>query len=411
MKLRCSQVAGWVAAVLLSAVSVAAQKTPPAKSTGTPEWVQAWYSPPFPPTAVLGGGDIRVYGRQTVRQVVRLEAGGRRLRVRLTNELGLTPVRFGSVHVALSSPNAVTEPETDHVLTFGGKPDAEIPVGQALVSDPVDMTVAAFDDLSISVYYPGRLAPSGHLLNVRVSARGDHGAEPLWPDSSSGRGPALASGVEVETPGPHHVLVAFGDSITEGAGATPGTNSDWPELLARRLAARGLAKDWVVINSGISGNRLLREGSGPSALDRFDRDVLQLTGASAVVVLEGINDIGWAFDPDGDSGPITAADIEGAYKQLIARAHARGLKIYGGTLDPYEGAKYSHPEGEAVRAAVNQWIRTSGAFDGVIDFEQAVRDPKHPTRYLGADQSGDSLHPNDAGYRAMSEAIDPKMLP
>lgn len=411
MNLRWSQVAAWVAVGMVSAVSVAAQKTAPPKPAAAADWVQAWYSPPFPPTAVLSPGDIRIYARQTVRQVLRLEAGGERLRVRLTNELGLTPVKIGSVHVARSSPNGVTEPETDHILTFNGRQDAEIPVGQALVSDPVDMTVVAFDDLSISVFYPERLAPSGHLLNVRVSARGDHGAESLWPDSSMGRGPALASGVEVQARAARHVLVAFGDSITEGAGATPGTNLDWPEQFARRLAAHGLAKDWVVINSGIGGNRLLHEGSGPKALDRFDRDALQLTGVSAIVLLEGINDIGWAFDPDGDSGPLTAADIEGAYQQLIARAHARGVKIYGGTLDPYEGAKYSHPEGEAVREAVNQWIRTSGAFDGVIDFDQAVRDPQHPTRYLGADQSGDSLHPNDAGYRAMSEAVDPKWFP
>jgi len=406
MKRHWSQVVLVAAAVIVSTLSAAAQK--PAAGE---QWVQAWYSPPLPPTAVMAPGDIRVYAGQTVRQVVRLEAGGQRLRVRLTNELGLTPVKVGSVHVALSSPNGITEPETDHVLTFNGQRETEIPVGQALVSDPVDMTVAASGDLSISVYYLGRQAPSGHLSSVRVSAKGDHGAEDLWPGSSSGKGPALASGVEVQASGIHHVLVAFGDSITEGAGATPGTHQDWPAQFAHRLASHGLGKDWVVINSGIGGNRLLRDGSGPKAPDRFDRDVLQLAGVSAVVLLEGINDIGNAFDPDGDSGPITAADIEAADQQLIARAHARGLKVYGGTLEPYEGARYFHPAGESVREAVNQWIRTSGAFDGVIDFEQAVRDPKHPTRYLGADQSGDSLHPNDAGYRAMSEAIDPKWFP
>ena len=406
MKPCWGQVALVVAAAIVSTVYAAPQK--PASGE---QWVQAWYSPPFPPTAALACGDIRIYARQTVRQVVRLEVAGQRLRVRLTNELGLAPLKIGSVHVALSSPNGVTEPETDHVLTFNGRRDLEIPVGQAVVSDPVEMTVAAFDDLGISVYYLERLAPSGHLLNVRVSARGDHGAEDLWPDSSMERGPAPASGVEVQAPGTHHVLVAFGDSITEGAGATPGTNLDWPEQLARRLARHGWAREWVVINSGISGNRLLHEGSGPKAPDRFDRDALQLSGVSAIVLLEGINDIGWAFDPDGDSGPITAADIEAVDKQLIARAHARGLKVYGGTLDPYEGAKYFHPEGEAVRVAVNEWIRTSGAFDGVIDFDQAVRDPQHPARYLGADQSGDSLHPNDAGYRAMSEAVDPRLFP
>ena len=379
-------------------------------SAGTPadNWIEAWYSPPLAPTAVLAFGDVRIFAHQTVRQVVRLEAGGKRIRVRLTNELGLAPVTIGSAHVALSSPNAVTQIETDHVLTFGGKPDAVIPVGQALESDPVEMMVSPFADLAISIYYPERLAPAGHLLQVHLSAKGDHGADPVWRDSTPARAPALVSGVEVETSPTHHVLVAFGDSITEGAGATPGTNMDYPEQLARRLEHTGAGSSWVVINSGISGNRLLHEGSGPSALDRFERDALDIPGVTAIIILEGINDIGWAFDANGDTGPVGAADLIGAFKQLIARAHARGLKILGGTILPYEDAGYYHPEGETVRRAVNDWIRTSGAFDGVIDFEQAVRDPQHPTRYRGADQSGDNLHPNDAGYHAMSEAVDLK---
>jgi len=374
------------------------------------KWVEAWYSPPFPPTAALISGDVRTFAHQTVRQVVRVEAGGDRIRVRLTNELGLSPVRIGSIHVAVSSPNAVTEPETDHVLTFGGRQDAVIPVGQALVSDPVEMTVGAFADLAISIYYPERLAPAGHLLQVHVSAKGDHGADSVWRDATAARAPALASGVEVETDVSRRVVVAFGDSITEGAGATPGTNMDYPEQLARRLEHSGAGNGWVVINSGISGNRLLHEGAGPSALDRFERDALDIPGVSAIIILEGINDIGWAFDANGDTGPLSVADIVGAYKQLVARAHARGLKVFGGTIAPYEDAAYYHPEGEAARTAVNQWIRTSGAFDAVIDFEQALRDPRHPTRFRGAGQSGDNLHPNDAGYRAMSESVDLKLF-
>jgi lysophospholipase L1-like esterase len=182
---------------------------------------------------------------------------------------------------------------------------------------------------------------------------------------------------------------------------------DWPEQLARRIdGGHAAARGWVVINSGISGNRLLHEGSGPRALDRFDRDALDITGVSAIILTEGINDIGWAFDANGDTGPLTVADIVGAYKQMISRAHARGVRIFAGTLNPFEGAGYFHPEGETVRLAVNEWIRTSGAFDGVIDFEQAVRDPQHPSRYLGANQSGDSLHPNDAGYSVMAGAVD-----
>ena len=404
MSMRHPRVAMAAAALMLLLCVGASAETP------ADNWIEAWYSPPLAPTAVLAFGDVRIFAHQTVRQVVRLEAGGKRIRVRLTNELGLAPVKIGSVHVALSSPNAVTQPETDHVLTFGGKPDAVIPVGQALESDPVEMTVSPFADLAISIYYPERLAPAGHLLQVHLSAKGDHGADPVWRDSTPARAPALVSGVEVETGPTHHVLVAFGDSITEGAGATPGTNMDYPEQLARRLEHTGAGSSWVVINSGISGNRLLHEGSGPSALDRFERDALDIPGVTAIIVLEGINDIGWAFDANGDTGPVSAADLIGAYKQLITRAHARGLKIFGGTILPYEDAGYYHPEGEAVRRAVNDWIRTSGAFDGVIDFEQAVRDPQHPTRYRGADQSGDNLHPNDAGYHAMSEAVDLKAL-
>jgi lysophospholipase L1-like esterase len=404
MSMRHTRVA-MAAAALMLLLCVGTSAATPADN-----WIEAWYSPPLAPTAVLSFGDVRIFAHQTVRQVVRLEAGGKRIRVRFTNELGLAPVKIGSVHVALSSPNAVTQPETDHVLTFGGRPDAVIPVGQALVSDPVEMTVSPFADLAVSIYYPERLAPAGHLLQVHLSAKGDHGADPVWRDSTPARAPALVSGVEVETGPAHHVLVAFGDSITEGAGATPGTNMDYPEQLARRLDHNGAGSSWVVINSGISGNRLLHEGSGPSALDRFERDALEIPGATAIIVLEGINDIGWAFDANGDTGPVSAADLIGAYKQLIARAHARGLKILGGTILPYEDAGYYHPEGDAVRRAVNDWIRTGGAFDGVIDFEQAVRDPQHPTRYRGADQSGDNLHPNDAGYHAMSEAVDLKAL-
>ena len=404
MSMRHTRVA-MAAAALMLLLCVGTSAATPADN-----WIEAWYSPPLAPTAVLSFGDVRIFAHQTVRQVVRLEAGGKRIRVRFTNELGLAPVKIGSVHVALSSPNAVIQPETDHVLTFGGRPDAVIPVGQALVSDPVEMTVSPFADLAVSIYYPERLAPAGHLLQVHLSAKGDHGADPVWRDSTPARAPALVSGVEVETGPAHHVLVAFGDSITEGAGATPGTNMDYPEQLARRLDHNGASSSWVVINSGISGNRLLHEGSGPSALDRFERDALDIPGATAIIVLEGINDIGWAFDANGDTGPVSAADLIGAYKQLIARAHARGLKILGGTILPYEDAGYYHPEGEAVRRAVNDWIRTGGAFDGVIDFEQAVRDPQHPTRYRGADQSGDNLHPNDAGYHAMSEAVDLKAL-
>lgn len=368
-------------------------------------WVAAWYSPPLPPTAVWSCNQLRTFSHQTARQVVRLEAAGDRVRIRLTNELGLGPLRVGAVHVALSSPNGVTEPATDRTVTFGGKPGAILPRGEALVSDPINLQVRRFQELAISIYYPGGVAPGGHLATLEVSQPGNYAAASIWPDAGRWQAPGAASEVEVEAASPEKVLVAFGDSITEGACATQGTHRDYPEQLSVLLASRRRSDEsWVVINSGISGNRLLHDGSGPKALDRFQRDALDISGVRAIVLLEGINDIGWAFDSRGDTGPLSAADIIGAYRELIRRAHAKGLKIFLGTLSPYEGAKYWHPQGERVREEVNAWIRKGQGFDGIVDFDAVLRDPSSPLHYLGADQCGDDLHPNDAGYHAMAEA-------
>jgi lysophospholipase L1-like esterase len=368
-------------------------------------WVAAWYSPPLAPAKVWGCNQVRTFHDQTVRQVVRLEVAGDAVRIRLTNELGLEPLRIGAVHVALSSPNGVTEPATDRVVTFDGRPGAIIPKGAALLSDPIALKVRRFQELAISIYYPGGAAPSGHLADLEISPPGDHAAESLWPQGTRPQAPEVASGVEVEAPSPEKVLVAFGDSITEGMCATEGTHRDYPEQLARRLAARaGIDGSWVVINSGISGNRLLRDGAGPKALDRFDRDALDIPGVSAILLLEGINDIGVAFGVKAESRPLSAADVIGAYRDLIRRAHARGLKVFLGTLTPYEGAGYWRPEGESVREEVNAWIRRGRGFEGVVDFDAALRDPSSPRHLLGAEQCGDDLHPNDAGYHAMAEA-------
>ncbi len=368
-------------------------------------WVEAWYSPPFPTTAVWGCNQQRTFSHQSVRQVVRLEAGGNRVRVRLTNELGLSPVRFGEVTIAASSPNGVLQPGTLHVLTFGGKRGGVLPIGKAWLSDPINMTVHRFENLAISVYYPSGAAPAGHLENLWVSPSGNHVTEAVWPQGGRPQAPELASGVEVSTAHPHPVLVAFGDSITEGFCSTPGTHRGYPQQLARLLAAHSADRRWVVINSGISGNRLLHDGAGPKALARFKRDALDIPGVRAIVLLEGINDIGWAYDPRGDTGPLPASAIIGAYRDLIGQAHARGIKIYLGTLTPYMGSTYEHPEGEKVREQVNAWIRRGRGFDGVIHFDGALRDPQHPHHYRGVDQCGDDLHPNDAGYHLMAETV------
>jgi lysophospholipase L1-like esterase len=391
--------------ILAAQGNAAAAAGTAAPSAADGHWVAAWYSPPFPTTAVWSCNQDRTFTRQTVRQVVRLEAAGDRVRIRLTNELGLEPLTFGEVHVALSSPNGVTEPATDRAVTFRGEQGATIPQGNALVSDPVGLKVGRFQELAISVYYPSGAAPAGHLADLEISPPGDHAGESVWPQGGHAQSPGVVSGVEVDTASPQSVLVAFGDSITEGTCATEGMHRDYPDQLSVLLAAqRGSDQSWIIINSGISGNRLLHDGSGPKALARFGRDALDIPGVKAILLMEGINDIGWAFDPAGNGGPLSAVDIIGAYQDLIGRAHAQGLKIFLGTLAPYEGAKYSHPEGEKVREEVNAWIRKGQGFDGVVDFDAALRDPSSPLHYFGADQCGDDLHPNDAGYHAMAEA-------
>ena len=389
------------AAVLLLCVCVVAGMSGAARAG---QWVAAWYSPPFPTTPAWSCGQVRIFDHQSVRQVIRLEVGGGRIRVRLTNELGLLPVKVGDVRIARSSPNGVLEAGTGHIVTFGGRPDALIPAGKALVSDPVDMKVTRFDELAISIYYPGVVAPAGHLGSLRISSSGDHTTEEAWPGGSYAEAPALASGVDAEVASTHPVLVAFGDSITEGRW-TSNLHDDYPEQLAGLLATHTGDERWVVINSGIGGNRLLQDGDGPSALTRFGRDALDIPGVKAIVLLEGINDIGVAYSPSSDTGPVRASAIIGAYRDLIQRAHAHGLKIYVGTLTPYMGAIYERPAGEQVREEVNAWIRKGQGFDGAIDFDRALRDPSHPLSLIGADQLGDDLHPNDSGYGIMAKAV------
>jgi lysophospholipase L1-like esterase len=252
------------------------------------------------------------------------------------------------------------------------------------------------------VRYGANAAPAAHLLTVTVRYPDGH--------SRTGRGPALAAAVEVDRPHPGRVIVALGDSITEGARAKPESFTGWPEQFAARLTKLPGYGDWSIVNAGIHGNRLLRDGAGPNALARFDRDVLAVPGVTDIILLEGINDIGWGNAKPATDGPVTADDVTAAYRQIIDRAHARGLRVIGATLLPYRGSVYFTPVGEQVRQGVNRWIRTSGAFDAVIDFERVMADPRDPSRIDPEKDPGDHLHPNDAGYAAMAVAIDPKLL-
>jgi lysophospholipase L1-like esterase len=354
-----------------------------------------------------------VINNQTLRQIVHTSIGGNRVRVVLSNAFGTAPIEIGGAHIALRDKEAGIVQQSDRPVTFSGRSAFRIPSGAVAVSDPVDLALPPLADLAIDLYLPGEVGSGPSPLSMHnganqtnyVSTTGSHVGEATFAASTQTRSWFLISRVEVLAPPQTAAIVAFGDSITDGSRSTADTNNRWPDELARRLAAQRNGPRLAVLNAGIGGNQILGEGNptaGINALARFDRDVLMVPGVTHVVLLEAINDIGIARQ-----NPMPSADdLIAGYKQLIQRAHTRGLKIYGGTLTPYEGAAYFTPEGEAKRQAVNQWIRTAGNFDGVIDFDMATRDPNAPTRFKAEYDSGDHLHPSDAGYRAMGNAVD-----
>ena len=370
---------------------------------------------PAPPGGGRGGFPAPVtISNQTIRQIVRVSAGGDRIRVVLSNAFGTAPVEIGAAHVALRDKDSMLKAASVKPLTFGGATTGKILSGATIVSDPVDLSLAPASDLVVDVYLPGDLGlgPSpvtthnGASQTNYLSATGNHSGEPSMTVERTAGAWFLLSRVEVAAGKEAGAVVTFGDSITDGARSTVDTNSRWPDYLARRLAARK-GPAFGVLNAGISGNQVLGDGAGVSALARFDRDVLMQTGVTHVIIMEGINDIGIARTNPSPS----AADLIAGHKQLIERAKARGLKVYGVTLTPFEGAAYWTAEGEAKRQALNEWIRTSKAYDAVIDFDKLTRDPAAPTKFLPAYDSGDHLHPGDAGYKAMGEAVDLKLFP
>jgi lysophospholipase L1-like esterase len=265
--------------------------------------------------------------------------------------------------------------------------------------------VHALDRLAVSVFVPGRASGTRSRWTYVPSAAGDQTAAASLPGVRLVRAPVYVTLVEVDAPRTS-VVVTLGDSITEGDGSTGNAFHSWPDRLAERLAALPGPEHWAVVNAGISGNRVLRDGAGPDALARLDRDVLSVPGAKVVILLEGINDIGRGFSPTGAREPVTAEALEAGYRQIIERAHEHGIRVIGATLTPYRGAGYASDEGEAVREAVNTWIKTSGAFDGVLDFAAVVADPNDPLSFAPAFNDRDHLHPNDAGYEAIAKAID-----
>lgn len=352
---------------------------------------------------------VPTYANRTIRQIVHTTIGGDSVRVRLSNEYGERALVIGGAHIAVRDSGTAIRIATDRVITFGGRAAVVLRPGAVVTSDPIGLGIPALGDLAISIWIQDSIRATtrhtaAHQRNY-ISADGDFTtAARFTPDTTITSWLWLA-GVDVTNPKATGVIVAIGNSITDGSGTTLDANTRWPDVLARRLLeSREPLKG--IVNAGIGGNRVLSLNTGPSALARFDRDVLMQPGVTHVVLLEAINDL-LRSPPD----TVTASDIVFGYKQLIARAHERGLIIYGATLTPIGGLdRPTTARGDVKRREVNEWIRTSGMFDGVIDFEGATRDPAQPDRFLPAYDSGDHLHPSDAGYKAMGEAIDLKLF-
>jgi lysophospholipase L1-like esterase len=350
----------------------------------------------------------------TLRQVVRVSIGGSRMRVRLTNAFGASPLVLTSVRVARSTGAAAIDAKTDRAVTFSGRESVTVPPGAPVVSDPLDFDLAPLSNVAITLHleqgpdgittHPGSRTTS-YLAAGRAASAAD------LPDARTVDHWYFIAGLDVRSDDADAVVV-LGDSITDGRGSTTNGQNRWPDELSRRLQARKGGRPVAVLNAGIGGNRVLRDGLGPSALARLDRDVLAQPGVRWLVVLEGVNDLGTRVGARTRGEPWASADdLIAGYQQIVRRARAVGVRVYGGTILPLEGNEgYAAPDVETDRQVVNRWIRTSGSFDGVIDFDAALRDPARPARLLPAADVGDHLHPGVEGHRRIAEAIDLRLF-
>ena len=378
--------------------------------SGAKMWVGTWASSPLLDAKAKNAEELLGAGA-TLREVVHVSMGGDTIRVRFSNLYGTSPLVIGVVEIAQTQKGSAIVPGTNKAVTFNGQPSVSIPPGALVVSDPTSFKLPALSDLTVSFFLPN---PSGPVTEHQLGNATSYHVTGNMVSSASLESPTTATswyylnGVDTLAPADAGAVITIGDSITDGAKSTIDTNQRWPDELARRLQADPKYRNLSVLNEGISGNKILLDGAGPSALARFDRDVLAQSGAKYLLILEGINDIG-RLHGTPDAG-LTAADLISAFNQMVVRAHSHGIAVIGCTLTPYHGAGYFTENGEAIRKAVNQWIRTGGVLDGFVDFEAAVRDPNHPDTFLPTVDPGDHLHPNDAGYKTMGDAIDLKLF-
>ncbi|MEN7537989.1 SGNH/GDSL hydrolase family protein [Aurantiacibacter flavus] len=378
-------------------------------------WVGSWTASPHAPLASEGPFAAPSFDDVTLAQTIRLSEGGSALRIRFTNRYGPAPLRIGEARIVLLDDEGVEVPGTSRPLTFGGAAEAVIPRGAPFVSDVVELASEDFQKAKVVFYLPEATGPcTCHLTgldDLAVSAPGNY-VDEVFPAATTARYRAFLQTVEVLSPDAQGTIVAFGDSITDGVGSTPGADRRWPDVLAERLEATGM--EYAMANAAISGNRVLSPGMGESALARFDEDVLSLPNVTHMIVFEGVNDIGNRFGPvQGgvggltlDQPPIDVAQMIAGFRQLIVRAHEKGIKVIGSPIGPYKGAAYWSEEGEAARQAINRWIVTSGEFDAVVRLDEAFADPSDPQQMREGYHMGDYLHGSDAGLRAVGESID-----
>ena len=391
----------------------------PGVAAAPDHWVASWGSAQQvpEPNNLLPAADMQ---DATLRQVVRLSLGGTRLRVRFSNAFGTQALVIDAAHIARSADkgSARIVPGSDRALTFDGRGAITIPPGADYLSDPVSLDAPALSSLTVSIHLPQAPAgETGHPGSRATSyyVHGDHTVDADLPGAGKIDHWYQLTGVEVAAAPAAATVVALGDSITDGHGATTNGDDRWPDVLAGRLQASTRTRRFAVVNMGIGGNHLLTDGLGPNVLARLDRDVFARPGVKTLLVLEAINDLGKLSREDvrtPEQHKMLVADLIAAYAQVIDRAHGQGVKVIGCTVTPYVGSDYYHPDAasEADRQALNAWIRTSGAFDAVVDFDKAIRDPAHPERMVPAYDSGDHLHPSAAGYKVMANMIPLELL-